>query len=104
MLCLIDNINLNTLAEENLVMFVTNADTVKNIMSNEEWESHIYHQSNADLLSELLEMKIDVNKEPINIDRLSKFDVFITFNVERLKNEYVVIFYIIPTFSFTEES
>jgi len=96
---LTDTINLNELLNEGFVVLGADVDTVKSMMNegkDKEWESHIQDQSNADLLSDLLEIKIEVNKEPINIDKFTKFDKLLTFKIEHLKNEDVVIFYIIP--------
>jgi len=94
---LTDTLNLNVFLNKGLAVLGTDADTVKSMMHDgKELESHIQNQSNADLLSDLLEIKIEVNKEPINIDKFTKFDKLLTFKIDRLKDEDIVIFYIIP--------
>jgi len=96
---LTDTLDLNVLLNEGFVVLGTDAETVKSMMHNgkdKEWESYVQDQNNADLLSDLLEIKIEVNKKSINVDKFTKFDKLLTFKIEHLKNEDVVIFYIIP--------
>jgi hypothetical protein len=97
MLYLTDMLTARKLQALGLPIFEADAEIIKSMLEEEEWQSRIQKQSNADLLSRILEMKIEVNKEPVVIAELREDDVLVTFTVRRSKkqNKDTVIFYFV---------
>jgi hypothetical protein len=98
MLYLTDMLTARKLQALGLPIFEADAETIKSMLEEEEWQSRIKKQSNADLLSRILEMKIEVNKERVVIAELREHDVLVTFTVKKRskkQNKDTVIFYFV---------
>jgi hypothetical protein len=97
MLYLTDMLTAKKLQALGFTLFEADAKTMRSMLEDEEWQSHIRKQSNADLLSRILDIKIDVNKEDVIIAELKKYDILVTFSIKRSKkqNKDNVIFYFV---------
>jgi len=97
MLYITDMLTVKKLQALGLPIFEADAETIKSMLEEEEWQSHIRKQSNADLLSRILDIKIEINKDAVIIAELKEHDVLVTFTVKRSKkqNKDTVIFYFV---------
>jgi len=90
MLYLGNAFSLGMLYHDDTTLKVYGADliTVKSLLQSREWQSCIGHASTADLLSNLLDMKIEMNR--INV-KLQKDDVIIVFQLMQRLEEGKVL-------------
>lgn len=74
------------------------SSVAKRLRNKEGWQSRIRHQSNADLISDLLKMKIEVNEEPLEISSLNTGDIIITFQSAEMTDMLTKKSYVIYSF------